>query len=158
MDAITEAFAKGISANWMPGLVIVIILMPFWYISIYLFHKDFYHNSTNILKWCFCFCLSFIWFGIYSIWSALGLYKDSIHPEPVKSGVVPLLSPGLDQWYFGAGWMSIFVLAFTLPCIYLFKPHIKNFSYPRTLILIFSCIVLFIIVFAIYVYLYQRFS
>ena len=36
----------------------ILLLLPFWYLSLYLFHVDFYNNSDLILKVVTCLCLS----------------------------------------------------------------------------------------------------
>src|SRR4051812_48360868 len=43
-------------------IISILILMPFWYISIYLFHKQFYSSSDILLKIVFSFCLSLTWY------------------------------------------------------------------------------------------------
>jgi hypothetical protein len=41
----------------------IIVLFPFWYISLYLFNKPFYIQSDIFLKVLFSFCFSIIWFA-----------------------------------------------------------------------------------------------
>ncbi|MBF6654061.1 hypothetical protein C3B47_14490 [Flavobacterium columnare] len=38
--------------------VSILLLLPFWYLSLYLFNFEFYNNSDLILKIVTCFCLS----------------------------------------------------------------------------------------------------
>jgi hypothetical protein len=44
------------------SIATIIILIPFWYIFIYLFNKPFYKESDLLLKGFFTFCFSTIWY------------------------------------------------------------------------------------------------
>ena len=45
-------------------IISIIVLMPFWYVSLYLFHKQFYKDSDIYLKIIFSFCFSITWYFV----------------------------------------------------------------------------------------------
>jgi hypothetical protein len=149
MDLPFDSLSTSISPAWMPALIFIAILMPFWYIIIYLFHRDFYDKSTQVLKWAFCFCLSLVWFSTFAI---LALYKTiAVHQKeiaPNNEGGIPLLKSIVDEYYFNAGWMSIFVLVFMLVLAYFFTNKKRTRSFP-TMIAIWQITLIVVVAVAI---------
>ena len=41
------------------SLLILTVLLPFWYITLHIFHPNFFNRSDLILKIAYCLCLSF---------------------------------------------------------------------------------------------------
>jgi hypothetical protein len=124
---------KSVSPEWRPAILIIAMLMPIWYIAIYLYHRDFYVKSKEVLKWAFCFCLSLIWFAPCAIFS---LFKTSVDYNKQhglsKDAGIPLLNSIVDDYYFLAGWISIFVLVFIIASAYFYTNRKRTRSFPIT--------------------------
>ena len=45
-------------------IISILVLMPFWYATLYLFHKQFYLTSDINIKITFSFCFSITWYFI----------------------------------------------------------------------------------------------
>jgi len=141
MDSTIDLLSKGISENWLPPLVIIILIMPFWYLSFYLFHRKFYDNSSNLLKWVFSFCLSFVWFAISSIHALLDMYKDSLHPQPEELGVVPLITNKIADFYFSAASTDFIILILVISLWYLMKRFYSSVEYGLSLYILFGILI-----------------
>ena len=63
-------------------IISIPIIMTFWYISLYLFHKHFFQHNDLIIKLSFCFTLSICWYlvNILPVW--LTIPKIIKTPEP----------------------------------------------------------------------------
>lgn len=65
----------------LQGFLISLFSIPFWYISFYLFHYNFFAKSDLILLFSFCFTLNLI---SYSIGLAIYIYHIVIFKKPPK--------------------------------------------------------------------------
>jgi len=50
-------------------VLLVIIMMPYWYVSLYLFHTKLFNSqyAKPSVRWSICFCLSVSWNAILSV-------------------------------------------------------------------------------------------
>jgi hypothetical protein len=73
----------------------VIVLMPFWYVSLFLFHKSFYKENDVLIKMLFAFCFSATWyyFNILNLRIEYSLRKMSVPSQEVFkfSGIYSVL-------------------------------------------------------------------
>lgn len=59
----------------------VVILLPFWYLSLYLFNTDFYNSSDLILKVVTCFCISLPAESVFSYFFYLLMKKNGYETD-----------------------------------------------------------------------------
>lgn len=62
----------------------LLLLLPFWYLAIYLFNRDFYNTSDLILKIVACLCLSIVAEIMFSAGSILLLKFREYKNEDIK--------------------------------------------------------------------------
>ena len=81
----------------------LLLLLPFWYLAIYICNKPLYANSDLILKIVICFCLSFIAEFIlsYNMYRLLkgSIFSDEAIKELLDSSVIILIL-WLSLWLF----------------------------------------------------------
>lgn len=112
-----------ISKNFVPAIILIVILMPFWYMAIYLFQKDFYSRSPHFLVWIFSFCFSFVWFCFFGVITILLPEGNIGRHMPLPDGPgVPLIQDSIAEFYFHSGFMSIFAIFFIISYGY-FRRH-----------------------------------
>jgi hypothetical protein len=100
--------------NLHPTLKIVIggiiVIMPFWYLCIYIFAKNILYNSTIEVPIIISFCLTILWF-----FSFFGLASFLNPPKANEK------NEGDSQLYAGI-FLGVLVLGFAMLIGYLVKP------------------------------------
>jgi hypothetical protein len=104
-----ESLLNKVSSNFLPGILLIALLMPFWYIAIYLFHREFYKSSSQVLCWCFCFYLATCWVILCGVF-VFALIDFSVAKD-IKPGepnpILPIFHSSIDVFYFFVGLLAI---------------------------------------------------
>ncbi len=147
-----EEVINALSSNFLPAIIIVAILMPIWYVALYLFHRIFFDNSSELLKGAFCFFLSCMWLLTWTLCWALmpGLdYNRGTHPGAFIS---LFINSPMSMFYFLSGFMAVFVLIWIISWVYLIvRTKIRDFvtiliiTYSVILSLFFITVILYLI-------------
>ncbi len=93
------------------SIISIVVLMPFWYASIYLFGNHFFINSDLLLKIVFSFCFSISWYFINVL---LFVFEQSIKVD---------ISDNLVNLFKGAGMISVYYLCFVIVIAYSLNIH-----------------------------------
>jgi hypothetical protein len=109
----------------------VVLLMPFWYLSLYLFNNDFYISSDLILKTVVCLCLSLpaelsITINLTKVFMNKG-YKESDLKDLSDLSVAVLtkwLSVLIFFSYILQTFSSYYVPFLLLVCLFYFVPFL----------------------------------
>ena len=106
----------------------VLLLLPFWYLSLYMFNTDFYNNSDLILKVVTCLCLSLpaelsLSFSLTKVFTNRGYTEDKLK----------------DLADF-----SVFILIKWLSILIFISYILKTFTYYYIPFLLFVCMFYFV--------------
>lgn len=135
---------KGIS-------LIVAVLMPFWFISIYLFNKPLYNQQDPYILFSFCFCFSLLWFFISNFFAYfldsnfeeskdLNTFDEDVLQLTAKFSVFFISLAILISYYYtpsfgtflGYSFGSVFVLGFIMVFISEPKRHKRESEKKKT--------------------------
>ena len=118
MEDFAQTVLKSISEALIPCVFIVLLIMPFWYIALYLLHRDFFEKSSQFLKLCFCFVLSFCWFVTFAFFTMCLPAKELAPPPPGDDSILPLIGTATHNFYFLSALFSIFFLCLLIAIHY----------------------------------------
>jgi hypothetical protein len=110
MEDFMQTVLKSISEALIPCVFIVLLVMPFWYIAFYLLHRNFFEKSSQFLKLCFSFCLSFCWYVTIAFFTMCLPSKELEAPVPSEDSILPLIGSTTQNFYFLSTVFSIFFL------------------------------------------------
>jgi len=102
--------------NYKMCLAFIAILIPFWYIFVYLFAKPVYYEGNNYLLGSLCFCLAVTWFMVMTFITGLIQVLQNQFSKSRRNLI------HIDQLLIAGGLGSIVSLA---AVIYLFNSDTK---------------------------------
>src|SRR5947207_999764 len=69
----SDEFGK-LPITFKGAVATIATIMPFWFISIYLFHKPLFNSNNYYLLISLCFCFSITWYSITVVVAAMGVH------------------------------------------------------------------------------------
>lgn len=93
-------------------IISIVFIMPFWYVDLFLFKRDFFTTSPFYVPIAFSFCLSVIWFIFHAFNSSVMIYINELIMKRNKKQEFAFLS--VLASLFSICWLSLLTFIFYL--------------------------------------------